>query len=513
MKNWNVILNRKILELFIGDGSLKNNVIYGEYAMPHMSGEEICNFGKKIGCIINYDKEKLSRWQYMERIVNYAIQSNKINDFFKNLISMERFEYLVDEDTYVDSPQEYYWNIVNSLFIRINDYLQFRKLYIEYDLNNYRFNIMSFDDEVNHSNNESADYKEIIKSFCNDIKKNNLKTKYGEITSIEKLESQGANGKILFGKLNGMDVAIKVLYEYGDNKENRFFNEFINVLMALQKVNGVVELYLYDTVKIREKEIQYIVMKRYNNNLSKYKIKDQDTLIKFALELSTIIAKIHKNGIIHRDIKPENIMQDADGNLILTDFGIAYYNPEEFENTGHTVSSEFLCNRRFSAPEQMIKGVTPRVTMDIYSYGQILQYVVTGSPHAGTSKVHIGRFISGNKIEAIDKIIIKCLNYEPDKRFQSMREIIKELEHLIEFDDKNKIVNITKKNNDIDSNAVYEYICINDVVSTKELSEEFNYDIFNLKRELIKLFKVKRLIKPNSLSDILDDDNCNWTRY
>lgn len=513
MGNWNVILNRKILDLFIGDGSLKNNVIYGEYAMPHMNGEEICNFGKKIGCIINYNEEKLARWQYMERIVNYAIQNDKINDFFKNLISMERFEYLVDENTYVNSPQEYYWNIVNSLFVRINDYLQFRKLYIEYDLNNYRFNIMSFDDEVNHSNNESADYKEIIKSFCNDIKKNNLKTKYGEITNIEKLESQGANGKILFGKLNGMDVAIKVLYEYGDNKENRFFNEFINVLMALQKVNGVVELYLYDTVKIRGKEIQYIVMKRYNNNLSKYKIKDQDTLIKFALELATIIDKIHKNGIIHRDIKPENIMQDADGNLILTDFGIAYYNPEEFENTGHTVSSEFLCNRRFSAPEQMIKGVTPRVTMDIYSYGQILQYVVTGSPHAGTSKVHVGRFISGDKIEAIDKIIIKCLNYEPDKRFQSMREIIKELEHLIEFDDKNKNVNIIKKNNDIDSNGVYEFICINDIVSTEQIAKEFNYDIFDLKQELIRMFKVKRLIKPASLSDVPNDKECQWTRY
>ena len=301
MGNWNVLLNRKILDLFIGDGSLKNNVVFEKLTMPYMTGEEICDFGNKIGCIINYNKEKLSRWQYMERIVNYAIQEDKVNDFFKSLISMERFEYLVDENTYVNSPQEYYWDIVNSLFIRINDYLQFRKLYIEYDLNNYKFNIISFDDRVGSLNNESTDYKEIIKSFCSDIKKNNLKTKYGEITNIEKLESQGANGKILFGKLNGMDVAIKVLYEYGDNKINRFFNEFVNVLMTLQKVNGVVELYLYDTVKISGKEIQYIVMKRYNNNLSKYEIKDQDILIKFALELATIIDKIHKPDYVRKN--------------------------------------------------------------------------------------------------------------------------------------------------------------------------------------------------------------------
>ena len=67
----------------------------------------------------------------MEKVVDYAIEKNKIDIFFKEITSMERFEYLVDELTYVSSPQKYYWDIVNSLFIRINEYLQFKKIYID----------------------------------------------------------------------------------------------------------------------------------------------------------------------------------------------------------------------------------------------------------------------------------------------------------------------------------------------------------------------------------------------
>ena len=127
----------------------------------------------------------------------------------------------------------------------------------------------------------------------------------------------------------------------------------------------------------------------------------------------------------------------------------------------------------------------------------------------------IGRYISGDKVDNIDSIITKCLRFEPEKRYQSMKDIIKELVLLIDCNDNEdkNIKNTLSKTNTINTDDIYEFICINDVASTKEIAKEFNYDIFSLKKELIKLYKVKRLIKPETLSDIPQEDDCNWTRY
>lgn len=511
MNNWNCIKNRKIIDLLIGDSYLQNNPSLEYLKMPYMTGYQICEFAKSLGFNIVYNKEKLSRWQIMDKVIDFVIDNNIINDFFNELISKERFEYLADIEGYYGEPEALYWDIVHNLFNRINDYLRFKDEYINYDIKHNEFKLVGFDDE--NEEVEQKDFNEIIKDFCKNAKKEGLATRYGLIKNIVDPGFQGGNGKILFGKFNDKDVAIKILITEDEKKKLRFFEEFLNVLMALEKVRGVVELYLFDFLKIGGKEIQYIVMKKYDKNLSKVQIENQDDLIKFALELAKIIDNVHESGIIHRDIKPENIMMDGNEKVVLTDFGIAYYDPNEFENTGHTVSKELLGNRGFSAPEQLVKGVPPKVTMDIYSYGQILQFIVTGKPHTGTDKINIGRFINGDKIAYIDKIINKCLRFEPEKRYQSMKEIIKELLSLVDYNDNNEINSELIKTNSIDVNDIYEYICINDSASTKELAKEFNYDIHDLKIELIKLFKVKGLIKPNSLVDIPDDENCNWTRY
>ena len=498
MKNWNCLHNRKIIDLFIGDTYLKNETSFSYLKMPYMNGYKICEFGNILGCDIKYNEEKLSRWQLMDKVIDYVIINDKINDFFSYLIAKERFEYLADVDSFYGEPEALYWDIINDLFIKINKYLSFREERIDYDFKNNIFKLVAYD-EVSESSDKN--FEEIIKDFCKKIKKEGLTTKYGIISNIFDPGANGGNGKVLFGKLNRKDVAIKILTIDDEKKKTRFFEEFLNVFMSLQQTEGVVELYLYDSVQINGNDINYIVMKKYENNISKIQIKTQDELLNFALCFAKILDEIHNKGIIHRDIKPENIMQDANGNIILTDFGIAYYEPEKFENTGHTISKELLGNRNFSAPEQSKKDAIPKVTMDIYSYGQILQFAVTGSSHNGTGKINIGRYISGDKIDIIDNIITKCLNFEPEKRYQSMKEIIKELTLLERNIDAN-----------IDIDKVYEFICINDIVSTEEIAKEFNYDIFSLKKQLLSLFKVRGWIRPANITCNPDDDNCQWMK-
>ena len=180
------------------------------------------------------------------------------------------------------------------------------------------------------------------------------------------------------------DVAIKVLYTDSKEKRNRFKLEYMNVVMSLQKITGIVELYIYGECKYNNRDISYIVMKKYDRDLSNYRISNQQDLIVFINHLLQIVKNIHEKGIVHRDIKPENLLFDKNNELVLTDFGAAYYDPDCFENTGHTKDGKFLGNRGFSAPEQLDKNVKPHPTMDIFAFGQIIQFVVTGKPHNGT---------------------------------------------------------------------------------------------------------------------------------
>lgn len=117
MSDLNLLKNKKIINLFIGDTPVKNDFIQ-EQRMPYMKGFQICDFSKKIGLEQNYNEAKLSRWKYMKNTINYVVENNKINCFFKELLEIKRFEELADDYDciFISSIQEKYWNIVNNLF-------------------------------------------------------------------------------------------------------------------------------------------------------------------------------------------------------------------------------------------------------------------------------------------------------------------------------------------------------------------------------------------------------------
>jgi serine/threonine-protein kinase len=119
---------------------------------------------------------------------------------------------------------------------------------------------------------------------------------------------------------------------------------------------------------------------------------------------------IHKQNIVHRDLKPDNILVNKN-ELVLTDFGIAYYNPEYFSFKAKTIKNERLANYLFSAPEQSEGNVGPNPTMDIYALGQICQWYVTGKIHRGTDRERITKYMED--ADLVDSIIERCLANEP----------------------------------------------------------------------------------------------------
>jgi eukaryotic-like serine/threonine-protein kinase len=157
------------------------------------------------------------------------------------------------------------------------------------------------------------------------------------------------------------------------------------------------------------------------------------------LPIAEALQHAHAAGVVHRDLKPENIMVREDGVVKLTDFGIAaLLDPDE----KFTITGSILGSPAHLAPETIEgKPVDPRA--DLFSFGTILYWLSCGKlPYQGTSPAALLRSILDGKREdprtvrpsvadAQAKIIARCLENDPARRYQSAAEVKLELTQLL----------------------------------------------------------------------------------
>lgn len=117
-------------------------------------------------------------------------------------------------------------------------------------------------------------------------------------------------------------------------------------------------------------------------------------------QLCGVLEFLHGNGIIHRDIKPSNLLLDGEGRLYLIDFDAARTPKEKQEQ-----DTRLLGTRGFAPPEQYGFAQTDERT-DIYALGATLERIL------------------GDRAKVSDKKVIhRCMNLNPDKRYQSAGEV------------------------------------------------------------------------------------------
>lgn len=162
-----------------------------------------------------------------------------------------------------------------------------------------------------------------------------------------------------------------------------------------------------------------------------------DRVIQITKQLCGALEAAQAEGVVHRDLKPHNVMVDKSGNVYVSDFGLA--KSLEAGAIGMTRTNEFLGTPRYMSPEQ-VEGNPIDHRSDLYSLGLMIYEMVAGDvPFTGESTLQVmfkrvkeppkdPRKLRPDLPDYLARIILKCLEKDPARRYQSARELLNDLE-------------------------------------------------------------------------------------
>ncbi len=175
-------------------------------------------------------------------------------------------------------------------------------------------------------------------------------------------------------------------------------------------------------------------------------------------QVCNALHEAHSIGLLHRDIKPANLMVTELGGAFdmikLLDFGLVKSIDPSIQNgedTDLTMAGSLTGSPLYMSPEQAMGNVAPDQRSDIYSVGGVAHFMLTGKPpfDAGPTFKDLARASArapkAASLErdtglippsrAFDQLVLKCLDKNPDNRFQSARELQTALQQLPEYHD------------------------------------------------------------------------------
>ena len=250
-------------------------------------------------------------------------------------------------------------------------------------------------------------------------------------------------------KLNRL-VAVKVLKkEFSDNKD--IAEKFKREATAIANLSDTNIVNVLDVGHEEKGNIDYFVMEYVSGKTLKdlivYSGKlNYTTAIEIAIQIAKALECAHRNNIIHRDIKPQNILVTENGDVKVTDFGIAK------SSTASTITNTttIMGSAHYLSPEQA-KGTFIDGRSDIYSLGIVLYEMLTGRlPFDGESPVTIAlkhiqeepvppKGINLSIPDSLNTLVLKCMAKEASDRYDNIKELMVDLQKI--KDNPNAIIN------------------------------------------------------------------------
>jgi serine/threonine protein kinase/tetratricopeptide (TPR) repeat protein len=240
------------------------------------------------------------------------------------------------------------------------------------------------------------------------------------------------------------DVALKVLLP-GTLANESARRQFRRGALALAKLNhpNVAIVYEFDS----QDGLDFLVMELISGLTLDAKLAGRPLLeteiLRLGVQLADALQTAHTQGIVHRDLKPGNLCVTSDDRLKVLDFGLAQWvqqEPDLAVTATANLSNEIRGTVPYMAPEQL-RGNKADARSDIYSSGAVLYEMATGRcPFTESGPQLVGAILekppspptaSNHSVSvALQSIILKALEKDPNRRYQSAKELRVDLERL-----------------------------------------------------------------------------------
>ena len=229
----------------------------------------------------------------------------------------------------------------------------------------------------------------------------------------------------------GETVALKLL-KPEIASDQAMMDRFKNELLFARKIThkNVCRVYEFNRVAgIAYTSMEFVEGESLRSVLSRFGGLPQRKATDLALQICSGLKEAHAQGIVHRDLKPENVMIDGQGNVKIMDFGIA-----RSMEAGTRLTGSMVGTPAYMAPEQ-VAGKPVDYRTDIYSLGLMLYEMFTGAPaFSADNSIAVAlkqmredppppHEIEPNIPAATERLILKCLEKDPARRFQSIADL------------------------------------------------------------------------------------------
>jgi Tol biopolymer transport system component len=245
----------------------------------------------------------------------------------------------------------------------------------------------------------------------------------------------------------GREVAVKVLPERfleGEERKQRFERE-ARLLAALSHP-GIAAVYSFEEDAGRHLlTMELLEGETLRSEMAAGRFPPRKA-IDYAIQIAQGLAAAHAKGVIHRDLKPENVFVTRDGRIKILDFGLAKLAQPEGSASISTLPTDtepgvVMGTLGYISPEQ-IKTEPADERSDIFALGVILHEMLSGQrPFRGASAAETMAAIlredppelsatNRNVSPGLERLVRHCLEKSPERRFQSARDLVYDLESL-----------------------------------------------------------------------------------